>query len=145
MEPQQLKEIVDILPKGRTLFRYFKDRYAFLLLARAAVGEADAGTTSVSKLKRSPFARLLAKPAVQQWLAKQGNDIAIVNTSNAGNPLTSNYQPLMTVDIWEHAYYIDYRNARAKYLDIFCSLINWKFVEGNFKMDKVSIEGVAKM
>ncbi len=50
------------------------------------------------------------------WLAKQGNDLAIVNTSNAGNPLTSNYQPLLTVDIWEHAYYIDYRNARAKYL-----------------------------
>ncbi len=50
------------------------------------------------------------------WLAKQGNDLAIVNTSNAGNPLTSNYQPLLTVDIWEHAYYIDYRNLRAKYL-----------------------------
>ena len=50
------------------------------------------------------------------WLAKQGNDLAIVNTSNAGNPLTVNYQPLLTVDIWEHAYYIDYRNARAKYL-----------------------------
>ena len=62
------------------------------------------------------------------WLAKQGQDIAIVNTSNAGNPMTSNYQPLMTVDIWEHAYYIDYRNARAKYLDNFCSLINWKFI-----------------
>lgn len=50
------------------------------------------------------------------WLAKQGNNLAIVNTSNAGNPLTSNNQPLLTVDIWEHAYYIDYRNVRAKYL-----------------------------
>lgn len=74
------------------------------------------------------------------WLAKQGNDIAIVNTSNAGNPLTNNYQPLLTVDIWEHAYYIDYRNARAKYLENFSKLINWKFVEGNFSADKVTIK-----
>lgn len=62
------------------------------------------------------------------WLAKQGNEVSIVNTSNAGNPMTSGYQPLMTVDIWEHAYYIDYRNARAQYVKDFCSLINWKFV-----------------
>jgi Fe-Mn family superoxide dismutase len=50
------------------------------------------------------------------WLAKAGGELSIVNTSNAGNPLTSNFQPLLTVDIWEHAYYIDYRNLRAKYL-----------------------------
>ena len=74
------------------------------------------------------------------WLAKNGNDIAIVNTSNAGNPLTSNYQPLLTVDIWEHAYYIDYRNVRAKYVENFTKLINWKFVEGNFSADKVTIK-----
>jgi len=74
------------------------------------------------------------------WLAKQGNDIAIVNTSNAGNPLTNNYQPLLTVDIWEHAYYIDYRNARAKYVENFTNMINWKFVEGNFSSDKVTIK-----
>ena len=74
------------------------------------------------------------------WLAKKDNDIAIVNTSNAGNPLTSAYQPLMTVDIWEHAYYIDYRNARAKYVDTFTKVINWKFVEGNFHEEKVVIK-----
>lgn len=74
------------------------------------------------------------------WLAKQGKNISIVNTSNAGNPLTSDYQPLLTVDIWEHAYYIDYRNVRAQYLKNFCSLINWRFVEGNFKSDKVHIK-----
>ena len=74
------------------------------------------------------------------WLAKNKEDLAIINTSNAGNPLTSNYQPLMTVDIWEHAYYIDYRNARAKYVGDFCSLINWKFVEGNFGSEKTVLK-----
>ena len=74
------------------------------------------------------------------WLAKQGNDLAIINTSNAGNPLVNNYQPLMTVDIWEHAYYIDYRNARAKYVEDFCSLIDWKFVDSNFHSEKVTVK-----
>ena len=74
------------------------------------------------------------------WLGKQGNDLAIINTSNAGNPLLSNYQPLLTVDIWEHAYYIDYRNARAQYLNEFCKVINWKFVEQNFHSEKVSVK-----
>ncbi|MCL4124741.1 UNVERIFIED_CONTAM: hypothetical protein GTU68_038594 [Idotea baltica] len=74
------------------------------------------------------------------WLAKQGNDLSIVNTSNAGNPLNNNYQPLLTVDIWEHAYYIDYRNVRATYLKNFTNVINWKFIEGNFHSDKVTIK-----
>jgi superoxide dismutase, Fe-Mn family len=52
----------------------------------------------------------------------------IVNTSNAENPLTMGYQPLLTIDIWEHAYYIDYRNNRAKYLETIVRLIDWKFV-----------------
>lgn len=62
------------------------------------------------------------------WLAKQGNAVSIVNTSNAGNPLLDNFQPLLTVDVWEHAYYIDYRNVRAQYVKDFTTLINWKFV-----------------
>jgi len=74
------------------------------------------------------------------WLAKNKDDIAIINTSNAGNPLTSNYQPLLTVDIWEHAYYIDYRNARATYLQNFIGLIDWKFVNKNFESDKVDLK-----
>lgn len=74
------------------------------------------------------------------WLAKKGNELSIVNTSNAGNPLTSGFQPLLTVDVWEHAYYIDYRNARAKYVETFDSLINWKFVDGNFHAEKVTLK-----
>ena len=67
------------------------------------------------------------------WLVKNGDgSIAIVNTSNAGCPLTEGQTPLLTVDVWEHAYYIDYRNARPKYLQEIWGLINWDFVARNF-------------
>ncbi|WGL97105.1 superoxide dismutase [Fe] [Arsenophonus sp. aPb] len=66
------------------------------------------------------------------WLVKQANGkLSIVNTSNAATPITGNDRPLLTVDIWEHAYYIDYRNIRAEYLTNFWSLVNWQFVEQN--------------
>lgn len=67
------------------------------------------------------------------WLAKKADgSVDIVNTSNAATPLTGVDTPLMTCDIWEHAYYIDYRNARAKYVEAFWNLANWDFVAKNF-------------
>ncbi|WP_367299294.1 superoxide dismutase [Fe] [Hafnia alvei] len=66
------------------------------------------------------------------WLVKKADgSLAIVNTSNAATPLTSGDKPLLTVDVWEHAYYIDYRNARPKYLENFWALVNWEFVAKN--------------
>ena len=66
------------------------------------------------------------------WLVKNSDGkLAIVSTSNAGTPLTTDAKPLLTVDVWEHAYYIDYRNARVKYLEEFWALVNWSFVEAN--------------
>jgi Fe-Mn family superoxide dismutase len=68
------------------------------------------------------------------WLVKKADGgLAIVNTSNAGTPLTdSSVKPLLTVDLWEHAYYIDYRNLRPKYMEAFWALVNWDFVNQNF-------------
>lgn len=68
------------------------------------------------------------------WLVKNADgSVAIVNTSNAETPLTdSTVTPLLTVDLWEHAYYIDYRNARPKYMEAFWALVNWEFVNANF-------------
>lgn len=67
------------------------------------------------------------------WLVKKSDgSVDIVNTSNAATPLTGNDKPLMTCDVWEHAYYIDYRNARAKYVEIFWNLVDWDFIDKNF-------------
>ena len=68
------------------------------------------------------------------WLVKNADgSLAIVNTSNAATPLTEDgVTPLMTVDLWEHAYYIDYRNLRPSYLEGFWALINWEFASANF-------------
>ena len=66
------------------------------------------------------------------WLvAKADGSVDIVNTSNAATPLTTGDKPLLTCDVWEHAYYIDYRNARPKVLENFWSLANWEFANKN--------------
>ena len=68
------------------------------------------------------------------WLVKTADaKLDIVNTSNAATPLTSEgLTPLLTVDLWEHAYYVDFRNLRPKYLDAFWALVNWDFANANF-------------
>jgi Fe-Mn family superoxide dismutase len=68
------------------------------------------------------------------WLVKNADgSLAIVNTSNAATPITEDgVTPLITVDLWEHAYYIDYRNVRPDYLKGFWALVNWDFANENF-------------
>ena len=88
-------------------FEAFKDQFA-----AAALGNFGSGWT---------------------WLVKNADgSVAIANTSNAATPLSDEgVTPLLTVDVWEHAYYIDYRNARPSYMEAFWNLVNWDFVNAN--------------
>ena len=68
------------------------------------------------------------------WLVKKPDgSVAIENTKDAGNPMTSGLTPLLTCDVWEHAYYIDYRNARPSYLDHYWQIMNWEFAAKNLE------------
>lgn len=86
------------------------------------------------------FKELFSKTAIATfgsgwaWLVKNPDkSLAIISTSNAATPMTENKTALLTCDVWEHAYYIDYRNARAKYVEAFWQLVNWDFVNQNFQ------------
>ncbi|HKU43603.1 MAG TPA: Fe-Mn family superoxide dismutase [Polyangiales bacterium] len=84
------------------------------------------------------FRKELTEAAITQfgsgwaWLVKDGGKLKVVKTPNAETPLTTSAKPILTVDVWEHAYYIDFRNARPKYVDTFLDqLVNWDFANAN--------------
>ncbi len=68
------------------------------------------------------------------WLVSDGGKLSITSTTNAGNPMTDGKTPILTLDVWEHAYYVDYRNARPKFIEAFLEhLVNWEFAAANYK------------
>ncbi len=100
--------LADAINKAFGSFAQFKEKFA-----AAAVGQFGSGWA---------------------WLIKNPDgSVAIETTSNAGTPIQQGKKPLLTCDVWEHAYYIDYRNARPKYLEAWWNIVNWKFAEQNYK------------
>ncbi|MCB9682349.1 MAG: superoxide dismutase [Alphaproteobacteria bacterium] len=92
----------------------------------AAFGSFDAFKTKFSAAAAGQFGSGWA------WLvADASGALEIVTTANAGCPLTDGKKPVLTCDVWEHAYYVDYRNARAKYIDGWWALVNWDFANKN--------------
>jgi len=66
------------------------------------------------------------------WLVKDGETLKIMKTTNADNPLTHNLKPLLTIDVWEHAYYLDYQNRRVDFVTaVLANLLNWEFAQTN--------------
>ncbi len=75
------------------------------------------------------------------WLALDGGKLKVVKTGNADLPLTKGMQPLLTIDVWEHAYYLDYQNRRADYVNaVLDKLINWNFAAGNLGYEPYWLE-----
>ena len=96
-------------------------------------GDLKSAFSSFAKFKEK-----FSKAAVKQfgsgwaWLVrKQTGGLAIVSTGNADTPIRRGHTPLLTCDVWEHAYYIDYRNARPDYVAAFWNVVNWDFVAKN--------------
>jgi len=99
-----------------------------------AVAEAINGAFGGFAAFKDQFTKAAATHFGSGWawlVADQNGGLTIESTSNAGCPIRDGKKPLLTCDVWEHAYYIDYRNARPKYIDGFWDLANWQFVAAN--------------
>ena len=99
-----------------------------------AVAEALDGAFGGFAAFKEQFTKAAATHFGSGWawlVADPSGGLAIETSSNAGCPIRDGKKPLLTCDVWEHAYYVDYRNARPKYIDGFWDLVNWQFVAAN--------------
>ncbi len=93
----------------------------------------DFGSFEAFKEKFSTTATTLFGSGWAWLVVDQSGKLEIVGLSNAGTPLTQDKTPILTLDVWEHAYYIDHRNARPKHVEGFWNVVNWDFVNSNIK------------
>ena len=144
-EDKSLEEIVMSAPAGgifNNAAQVWNHTFYFNCMAPNAGGEpsGDLGDAIAATFGSfAEFKEKLSTSAVTNfgsgwtWLVKNADgNLEIVNTANAGCPLTAGLTPLLTIDVWEHAYYVDKRNARPAYVASFWNVINWDFVAGNF-------------
>jgi len=143
LEGKSLEEIIVASDGGvfNNAAQIWNHTFYFNGLAPSAGGAPTGAVADAINGQFGSFENLVAefnKAAITQfgsgwaWLVKDGdNKLEVVSTANAGNPLTDGKSPILTVDVWEHAYYIDYRNARPTYLESFWKLVNWDFVAKN--------------
>jgi len=102
--------------------------------ATGPVAEAITATFGGFEAFREQFSKAAASHFGSGWawlVMDAAGTLSIETTANAGCPLTAGKAPLLTCDVWEHAYYVDYRNARPAYIEAFWKLINWDFVNDN--------------
>ena len=114
------------------------------MLFRSTSAQSTIPENLLALLKRDfgsyeDFCEIFTKAAVTNfgsgwtWLVEKDGVLSVFSTSNAGNPLSDGYTPLLCVDVWEHAYYLDFQNRRADYVKEFLKHINWNFVASNLK------------
>lgn len=145
-EDKSLEEIVASAPAGgifNNAAQVWNHTFYFNCMGPDAGGEPTGDLADAIAAKFGSFAEFKEKFSTSAitnfgsgwtWLVKNAEgELEIVNTANAGCPLTvEGLTPLLTIDVWEHAYYVDKRNARPAYVASFWEVINWDFVAGNF-------------
>lgn len=99
---------------------------------------------SVDRFKGA-FAEVAASEFGSGWawlVVDQSGRLKVLSTTDADNPMRDGYQPLLTLDVWEHAYYLDYRNERARYIEACLDhLLNWQFAQANFETAAIRADG----
>jgi Fe-Mn family superoxide dismutase len=145
-EGKSLEDIIRSAPAGglfNNAAQHFNHSFYWKSLAPNAGGEprgpvADAIKKAFGSFEE--FKKKFTEAATTHfgsgwaWLVRKADgSLAIEATHDAGTPLTTGGKPILTCDVWEHAYYIDYRNARPKYVEAFWHLVNWEFANENLK------------